>query len=434
MALRFKNFKSWREEKDGQATILFGLSLSVFIGATAYTVDLGQIHRSNNHLLTTAEAAAMAAAMEIPNRTVATQTSLAIARDNQDTDVFIDAVTAPDIQYGEWDPASETFTETDTGYDVKVTASLNEVKGNSLSAKFGIYFGYNEYELSEFAIAGRSGSGLSCIIALNPSLDKSLYMSSNATISYSGCDIGVESISQEGFVLDSNSAVISAGRVCVRGQTVINNNSYITPPVLNGCSPGGDPFETLPPPEFNDQSCDHHNKSFKKGHKIAYPGVYCGGIRVKSNTKVTFSPGVYIIKDGPLDFDSNTEIVGHGVGFYLTGNDGLLNFDSNAEVDFSAPATGDMQGLIFFQDRDFGGTHKFDSNTVNDLGGAIYLPSAELEINSNAKIDRQYGCTRIIADNIVMDSNIDIDVNKDFSNCPGGEYGLPGNRFVSIKK
>jgi len=274
--MSFRNLKFWKDNEDGHATILFGLSLSVFIGATAYMVDLGQIHRANNHLLTMAEASAMAAALELPNRSAATQSGLEIARANQNSDIFMDAVTATDIQYGEWDTDTKTFTESESGNHGRVFASLNETKGNSLAAKFGIYFGYNEYELSEFAIAGKSGSGNSCLLALNPTMDEALHMNSNATLSFTGCEVGVESVSDEAFMLDSNSSVRSADRVCVRGSTVIRSNSYITPPLANGCDPGGDPFESLPAPEFNESSCDYNNKSFNKGRKTAFPGVYCG--------------------------------------------------------------------------------------------------------------------------------------------------------------
>src|ERR1019366_9122975 len=66
------------------------------------------------------------------------------------------------------------------------------------------------------------------------------------------------------------------------------------------------------------------------------PGVYCGGIKVKSGT-ATFSSGNYIIVGGGISTqDSNSHIVGSGVFFYNTDNSSNvykpLQFSANADV------------------------------------------------------------------------------------------------------
>ncbi len=158
------------------------------------------------------------------------------------------------------------------------------------------------------------------------------------------------------------------------------------------------------------------------------PGVYCGGIEIKNNSDITFSDGIYVIKDGKFFIDSNTTAQGTEVAFFLTGTDAVINFNSNTVIDFSAPSSGPMKGVIFFQDRDYGGTHLWDSNNASEFDGVIYLPNGDIEFNSNSSTFASpgSGCTILIAYRIVFDSNSGLELDADFSQCPGGAPGYAG--------
>ena len=152
------------------------------------------------------------------------------------------------------------------------------------------------------------------------------------------------------------------------------------------------------------------------------PGVYCGGLHIDGNSIVTLDPGEYIIKDADFHVDSNSSIDGDGVGIYLT-NDATLHFDSNTQVDLSAPTTGDMAGMLIFQDRADSGTNSIDSNAVAKLEGTIYMPSGVLSSDSNTNITGSSAFTIIIASQMVLDSNATLTFNTDYKDS---DVPLPG--------
>lgn len=265
-----------------------------------------------------------------------------------------------------------------------------------------------------------------------PHGSQALELNSNATINVQGCEIYVNSTSSSALYTDSNAAVIDADRVCVRGNTKKKSNSSINPSPDNGCTGPSDPYASRSAPSYG--GCDYNGMSIDSKTKTLQPGVYCDGLEIKGNANITFAPGEYIIKGKKFFVDSNSSIQGTDVGFYLTGKDAVVEFNSNSQIDLSAPTSGDMKGMIFFQDRAYGGQHKWDSNNVSNLNGAIYFPSGELEMNSNTEINTPSTCTQIIAYRILFDSNSGLDMGADFSKCPGGHPGGTAGGSVVLRQ
>lgn len=83
---------------------------------------------------------------------------------------------------------------------------------------------------------------------------------------------------------------------------------------------------------------------------VFYPGTYCGGLTVDGKN-VRFTPGTYIIKDGPLTFKNGASADAQDVSFVLSGQDAVVTVESGSYVNIKAPKTGPMAGLAFFQDQ-----------------------------------------------------------------------------------
>ena len=148
------------------------------------------------------------------------------------------------------------------------------------------------------------------------------------------------------------------------------------------------------------------------------PGVYCGGITVDSNATVNFEEGNYVIQDGPLEVLSNGTINGPGTGFYLTGDDSTIFFDSNSTINLSAPTSGDLAGVVFYQDRESDGTHRIDSNSVTKIEGVMYFPNGDFVSDSNSSISGiDSPCTMLFAQNIELNSNASFDLSWDLEEC-----------------
>ena len=59
-----------------------------------------------------------------------------------------------------------------------------------------------------------------------------------------------------------------------------------------------------------------------------------------------------------------------------------MEIDPSAEVDLTAPTSGSLAGVLFFQDRDVdsGPTSVLVSSSDNDLKGVAYFPTTDVEL------------------------------------------------------
>ena len=111
-----------------------------------------------------------------------------------------------------------------------------------------------------------------------------------------------------------------------------------------------------------------------KGGVTLQPGTYCGGLNLHAKN-ITFAPGEYVIKDGPLVFDSGTVAKGEEVTFVFAGRDASLQIDLGSTLDLSAPERGDLAGLVFAQ------------YLEAEHGAEATLPSAESVISSGGNLN-----------------------------------------------
>ena len=154
---------------------------------------------------------------------------------------------------------------------------------------------------------------------------------------------------------------------------------------------------------------------------------FCSGLNVRGD--VTFQPGIYFIEGGDFRFNSNAAIFGDGVIFYLA--DGVeISFNGTADMDISAPTTGDYAGILFFGSR----SATTMSHTINgDAGvvidGAIYAPASHIDLIGNAATST-VSCTQVIGDSIAFSGNGSIGI--ECSNTAGND-GHTGIQVVLIE-
>ena len=83
------------------------------------------------------------------------------------------------------------------------------------------------------------------------------------------------------------------------------------------------------------------------------------------------NPGHYVVQDGPFNVGGGANIDGQGVSFFLTGNDAVIDVAGGGDLDFSAPTTGDMAGMLFYADRNLveGLEHNFKGARTSPTKG-----------------------------------------------------------------
>ena len=195
-----------------------------------------------------------------------------------------------------------------------------------------------------------------------------------------------------------------------------------------------DPLRDRPEPNVGLLECDHLLTVLVtplSGKVKLKPGVYCAGINIVGGD-VTLEPGTYILNNGALTVSAGGKLVGENVGFFLTGVLGLstIQFGPSSTISLTAPKTGDMAGMLFFEDRDvlFNLPHRIASNNARNLVGTIYLPGNTLTIDSKNPIADQSDYTVIIARKFEMKDGPELVLNTDYENSPDSGAGRRGQQ------
>ena len=160
------------------------------------------------------------------------------------------------------------------------------------------------------------------------------------------------------------------------------------------------------------------------------PGVYCGKFTLKNATHAHLSPGMYVMKGGPMNIEGDSILEGDNVTFYFTEGGGYdfepYSFSSNAQALLSAPSTctpGPMPnlctepyyGILFWADPSAGDPDdefRFESNSTHQLDGAIYMPNHIFNVESSSVLNSCYMilCVR----RMIAESNSVINIGTNF--------------------
>jgi hypothetical protein len=213
-----------------------------------------------------------------------------------------------------------------------------------------------------------------CVWSLEP-IDTGIEITGTAMVEL---NCGVYSRSTSGEAIDQNgTSCLTATSVVTAGGT---SGTCIKPTPRNGAAQIDDPLGGLPVPS-KATSCNVTKKIINSDETLN-PGVYCEGITITGNTKVTFNPGVYVIRGGEFSATGNSELYGSEVTFYLAERNGdYATLDVEAAVmELSAPTSGPNKGVLFFQDRNAPTTllNKITGNADMQMNGIIYMPTTEL--------------------------------------------------------
>src|SRR6266481_6013654 len=145
-----------------------------------------------------------------------------------------------------------------------------------------------------------------------------------------------------------------------------------------------------------------------------YPGTYCGGISVNGNAWLHFNAGTYVLAGGGMGISANTVMSGTGVTFYNTtgtGGYGPILLNGNAGVNFSAPTSGPLAGILFFQDRTIptsGAGSTITGNSTSTFDGAVYFPTTTVTFTGNSSAN---GYSIVVAYQLVVSGNSSLGSN-----------------------
>jgi hypothetical protein len=232
------------------------------------------------------------------------------------------------------------------------------------------------------AVASTSSRGHVCFLLLGQG-KTALTLSSNATLNAPGCEIDVRSTSTTAVSISSN-ASLTTTKLCTEGGI----KGPTSPTYSSGCKTVSDPFSgKLPTPPY-DTSCQYDHNNYSENAPVLVPGTFCGGVKL-SASQITFQPGLYRVRGGPLQIGTNSHVIAKGVTFYFEHAASYLTVASSSDIDLSAPTSGTYAGIAMFRPPGlpFSTGTSFKGASDGSLDGLFYLPSRGVSLSSASTID-----------------------------------------------
>lgn len=359
--------------------LMFALLFGGLVLAAGGAIDVANIMRVRSNIQNMADSAALAGASQYrlansdPN--VVEQVALSFANS---------ALSSASIN------GKPTVTVNDTDRSVRV----------NIIAKAPLHFirlGSNgAYSVNSNAVARAGSSSVICLLALG---DQSANIGvDNGRVTASKCNTHSNSKATDGLVVNGLSTM-SAKVICTSGGYTGAQNAFDPVPTTD-CPEAADPLAGRAAPV--ETKCDFTDYKVEIGLQTLRPGVYCGGLVVTTLARVRLMHGTYIMKDGPLILTNGASLNMVDASVYLTGKDSILYFDYTTSLDLSAPVSGPLAGILFFEDRNapVGQVHQIGSRIAPQLLGTIYLPRGKLVVGQLPTDDLvQFDCKTQVSHN-----------------------------------
>lgn len=395
-------FGRFRHSVAGNFSIVFAAATPLLLLAAGTAIDYALYANLTSRAQVTADAAAIAGAKAL-SMADAGRESVAAVVDAVVQSYMSKGATA----HGDLGFASSTEIVDVPGQPLQVSVKLSGTSHSLFAAPFGL----GDWGIELGSVAEVVGTPNVCVLALDASATGTIYLEKNARVIGQNCAVYSNSSHPNG-IKAFNSSLLSAKMICTAGGRTGGSTNFDPDPLVD-CPQFDDPLAGRPAPQAG--PCVATNLIVDSQTVTLSPGTYCGGIKVTGSASVTFDPGVYVMKDGPLTVDKTASITGAGTGFYFSGQAATFRFETQTTIDLTAPRQGPMAGLLFFGDRgQSNAPYAILSDHARQLLGTIYLPQGELTIDANQPIADQSAYTAIVARKLLASSGPTVMLNTNY--------------------
>lgn len=421
-----QSMAAWARDRSGTVTVTVALGLSVLVGFAALGTEAASWYVTKRNMQGAADSAAYSAAMA-KAAGAATADYVSEAKSVAGEYSYLDGTNQVTVAVNS-PPRSGGHTTNDSAVEVIITRSE--------SLLFASLFLRASPTLQARAVALPGASG--CVLALDQSAVTDVTDNGNTVLNLNSCNIYVNSPATAalklvgGATINANAAYIH-GNYTTTGQAALNTTAgtYTNAPVAD------DPYADVQIPSYS--GCNSNNYSLTGGKSQTFtPGssgtwVFCGGFSVKGNSSVTLQPGVYIIDGGSFSIAGGSSVSGSGVTIILTSSAGsgyaTASVAGGATLNITAPDSGPLAGLAFFQDRNApaSGSNSFTGGATQNITGAIYLPNQNVTFAGGTATGAK--CTQLIALTLTFNGNASFNFGND---CAGTGVRGVGTALVQL--
>lgn len=390
--------RSFAGNERGNVALLFAIVAPLLLAFVGAGVDYGRYYQTRAALQNIADKSALIGARQYAITQPGASLPSVIAKQEADNGIGDEPIVAGAIA-----------SATDDSTNASVTVSLT----HSFKPTLFVSMFKSPIDLAVDATAQSLGSANICVIALETGSDRALLLQKDARLTGANCAIYSNSVGVNSLV-SKDRALLSSVLNCTSGGYDGDLSNY-SPAPLTDCPQKENPLTDRVGPTVG--ACDHNKLQIDDAMQTLFPGVYCGGLSIKGNSKVVFSPGTYVIKDGVFLVDDTSSIEGVNVGFYFMGKAAKMKFTRDTSVSLTAPTTGQMAGLLILED-DSGneGARVFEvsSNDAKTLVGTVYLPKGRFYAAAQEEVAAESAYTAIIARRIELDSSVNLVLNSNY--------------------
>ncbi len=388
---------SFPANERGTIAITFALTWLAGMGVAGLAIDYGQAIRAHQRLQAAVDQSALAAA-SLPATANANRIAQATKFFNFNLAGSALSGVTPTIN------ASNAGVTVTASYDYPtVLLKLFRVDTLTLNA-------------TTMARSQVHNGGVACLIALNPETEDGLHLQGINKLSSDNCWAWVNSTNARAI----NAVGASIGKAqgfCSAGGVL--GAEHFQPSPYTGCDPIEDPFATLPIPTGG--ACTASNKQFSNGTYTVNPGVFCGGIDIKPQAHVTFTPGIYFIRNGKFEIQAQATAIGNGVVFVFEGENAAFIVRGGGNASLKAPAAsatnvGGLNGMVLVQDKSStqaGRTTVIQGGGEVTLDGILYMPTWRVDIGGNGDVNQNSQYFTMVADSFYMEGNGKLHVRSD---------------------
>jgi Flp pilus assembly protein TadG len=289
---------------------------------------------------------------------------------------------------------------------------------------------FNEATVRTRAVSGVVNNGDLCVLALDPSRDRSLRVTGTPRLE-TDCEIQVNSDSTRALEVNgagelvANCNQFAAGDcIGVTGEPRVTGGGYVSPNPVTGVTPTPDPFALRPQPvqgDFMLSATAALAANPISSNVTLQPGYYPNPIVINGGT-VLFEEGVYYLQRGFRATGGTIRSQGAGTSFYNYNQSGNDFFDIGGNVQaylsaWSGTTTNvsyhSMDNILFWNNRNTtprSPGHLIRGTSGTCWGGVVYIPTQHLDFAGNTSTGCAGYWTMIIANTIDLSGTSGVQV------------------------
>lgn len=389
-------------DQSGASAVIVGLAITALLGFAGLGSEAAQWYVTKRTMQGAADAAAYAAALASAADDTTEADAMAASHG------FVNQVAGVTVTVNN-PPLSGNYTTNASAIEVIIT----KPEARLFSA---FYLAANPV-IAARAVALR-GVGPDCVLALNGTASADAFANGSTDVNLIKCGLAVNSNSASALDI-VGSAEISAQSASIVGGVAGNGTLTTVDGTFTGASAVPDPYQYVDIPDYMPLPCTNLPTDGQTVDASQVGGIvrFCSSLSLSAHETITLENGIFILDGGSLQLNNSTLNLINATIVLTSSNGsnyGTVSILGGSTLNATAPTTGPMAGIAFYQDRNAptGGDDKFTGGTTQNIVGAIYMPSQNVDFQGGTQTGS--GCMQIVAGEVAFKGNANLE-----SNCAG---------------